>query len=308
MKIGIISNHFSFPSINYLLNNKLIAGFAVPEIFSPGNKNIRLISESFGLPYNILSKENLSEDITFWLLDIEADIVFIFSFPYKIPGTVLEIPRYGFINFHPSILPSYRGPDPLFWQIKNGITETGITAYRLDKNIDTGPIIHIEKERIERVDTYGSLSNKLADTLLKCVTEVSAMYIENNSDLIHFIKQNESEYSYFGKPREEDLKISWQNQNAEKIYNLVRASNPKYHGAATFYNNFPMKILQISIETENNRSEKPGTVIESKTGLRIATLDKKVISIDIIYVMEGYYKGLSFKNLFNVKAGDEFGK
>jgi len=82
MKIGIISSHFSFPSINYLLTDKILAGFAVPEGYSPGVQNIELISRTFNIQFNILHKNTLSDDIINWLSEINADIVYIFSFPY----------------------------------------------------------------------------------------------------------------------------------------------------------------------------------------------------------------------------------
>ena len=308
MKIGIITNHFSFPSINYLITNNLVAGFAVPEIQSPGAQNIRLISETFNLQFNILQKKTLSEDISFWLSDIKADVVFIFSFPYKIPEKVLEIPGLGFINFHPGILPSYRGPDPLFWQIKNGISETGITAYKLDKDIDTGPIIHFEKEIIEPEDTYGSLSKKLAATLLRSVTMVTSMIKDGNTFNLQFIKQDEKMSSYFGKPKKEDLMIDWERQEAVSIYNLVRASNPKYQGAISFYKNSPVRILQVSVQQQANVEGEPGSIIDSSNKIKVITIDGKIISIDIINVNEGYYTADIFRNLFKVKPGDKLDK
>lgn len=305
MKIGIICNHLSFPAINYLITNNLIAGFAVPDMQSPGTQNIKLIAETYNLQFNILQKNSLFEDISFWLSDIGADVVFIFSFPYKIPGKILEIPRFGFINFHPSILPSYRGPDPLFWQIKNGITETGITVYKVDKDIDTGPIIHFEKEKIEPADTYGILSEKLADTLLRSVIKLIR---DSSFDNLKYTKQDEKISSYFGKPKREDLIIKWEKQDALSIYNLVRASNPKYQGALSFYKNSPVRILQVSIHHGAGDLQKPGTILNDNSRLKVATIDNKIISIEVIYCVAGYYSGKTFKELFNAHYGERFGK
>jgi methionyl-tRNA formyltransferase len=306
MKIGIVSNHFSFPAINYLLKNNLAAGFAIPEILKLGRQNFELISEAFKVPLTILHKETLTKDITSWISTTKFDAVFIFSFPYKIPEAVLYLPKYGFINFHPGILPEYRGPDPMFWQIKNGVNETGITAYKIDKDLDTGPILHIEKEKINSEDTYGLLGQKLAHTLVNCVEKVVGKIKENNPSAINYIKQDEKQASYFGKPKEKDLVIDWEKQNAEAITNLVKASNPRYHGATTYYKNLPLKLLQISVQTEIKVSENPGTVINSGEGIKVACINNKIIRTEIIYVLEGYYSGETFKKLFNVKAGDIF--
>ncbi len=307
MRIGIISSHFSFPSINYLLTNKLVAGFAVPEVQNPSIQNIELLSETFNVQFNILHKNTLSEDLIGWLSEISADIIYIFSFPYKIPEKVLTIPGFGFINFHPGILPSYRGPDPIFWQLKNGMTETGITAYKLDKNIDTGPIIHIEKEQIVPLDTYGSLSKKLANTLLKSVVKVTGLLKNNSPENLNYINQDEKLSSYFGFPKQEDLLIDWNRQEAVSIFNLVRASNPKYLGAITFYKNMPLRLLQVSIQQTDSSSE-PGVIIDSLNGIKVMTKDYKIISFDIISANEGYYTGKSFKNMFGIQSGDKFEK
>jgi methionyl-tRNA formyltransferase len=308
MKIGIISNHFSFPAINYLITNNLVAGFAVPEVQNPGVQHIKLISETFNVQFNILHKNTLSEDIINWLSKIGADIVYIFSFPYKIPEEILTMPRFGFINFHPSILPSYRGPDPIFWQLKNGAAETGITAYQLDKDIDTGPIIHIEKEQISPADTYGSLGKKFSETLLRSVTEVTALIKNKDTVRFKYLQQDDKTSSYFGNPKREDLIIEWDKQDAASILNLVRASNPKYQGAITFYKSNPVKILQVSIKGETRLSKVPGTVINSIDEIKIITFGGKAVSIDIVYVNEGFYTSSIFRSLFNVKQDDKFGE
>ena len=308
MRIGIICNHFSFLSINYLLTNKLVAGFAVPEAQNPGIRNIELLSETYNFQFNVLHKNNLSEDLIDWLSKINVDAVYIFSFPYKIPEKVLAVPKFGFINFHPGMLPLYRGPDPIFWQLKDGITETGITAYKLDKDIDTGPVIHIEREQIDPSDTYGSLGKKLANTLFKCVAKVTKMIEDNDSVNLKYFKQDEKNFSYFGNPKKEDLIIEWEKMDAVEIFNLVRASNPKYQGAITFYKSFPVRLLQVYIEELERDVQQSGTIINDNSGLKISTIDKKIISIEVIYSVDGYYTGKIFKELFNVHFGERFGK
>lgn len=308
MKIGIISNHhFSLPSINYLLSNNLITGFAMPELMNQNNYNIKMIADTFHLPIKILKKQNLADDLNGWLNEISADVIFVFSFPYKIPEPVLTIPKYGFVNFHPSILPQYRGPDPLFWQIKNGVTETGITAHKVDKNFDSGPIIHIEKEQINHHDTYGFLENKLAVTLLRAVMQVLVFMNEDGVNYLPNIEQDKNSSSYYGRPKETDFIIDWQKQDALSIHNLVRACNPKYQGAVTFYKNVPVRFLQTSVQQENIFSAQPGIVMNTDNCLKISCADNKVISIDIIYVLEGCYTGASFQSLFNINVGDRFG-
>lgn len=307
MRIGIICNHhFGIPAITNLLNNNLISGIAGPNINNQISTNLKLIADSQNLFFQFLDKQNLVLELKNWLQKINADVVFVFSFPYKIPSEILDLPKQGFVNFHPSVLPLYRGPDPLFWQIKNGEKETGITAHKMDSNFDTGPIIHIEKENINPEDNYGYLENKLSITLLKCVIKVTTLMMENNFMEFKYESRDEKAASYFGKPTENDLVINWETMSADSIRNLARAANPKYSGAIAFFKNIPLRIIQATISREDTSDKRPGTIVDSKNKLAIKTVDNKTISLDIIYTMEGCYTGGLFQKLFGLKADEKF--
>jgi methionyl-tRNA formyltransferase len=71
---------------------------------------------------------------------LEPDAVLVSCFDQRVPQTLLGLPRHGFLNLHPSLLPAYRGPHPLFWQLRNGLSEIGLTVHRMDAGLDTGPI------------------------------------------------------------------------------------------------------------------------------------------------------------------------
>lgn len=75
-----------------------------------------------------------------WLTAQALDLVCVACFPWRIPATVLTLPTYGFLNVHPSLLPAYRGPTPLFWQLRGGLSHGGVTVHWMDTTFDTGPI------------------------------------------------------------------------------------------------------------------------------------------------------------------------
>jgi methionyl-tRNA formyltransferase len=75
------------------------------------------------------------------LHELKPDLIFVTGFPWRLPAELLSIPRLGSINTHPSALPKYRGPNPLFWQMMNGEAEMGMTIHRMDAEFDTGPIL-----------------------------------------------------------------------------------------------------------------------------------------------------------------------
>lgn len=80
-------------------------------------------------------------DVGRFLADYTPDIVCVACFPWRIPENLLRIPTFGFINLHPSLLPKYRGPAPLFWQLRAGLTQSGITLHRMERTFDSGDII-----------------------------------------------------------------------------------------------------------------------------------------------------------------------
>src|SRR4051812_15941473 len=75
------------------------------------------------------------------LRELELDLIFVTGFPWRLPTELLALPRLGAINTHPTVLPRYRGPNPLFWMMMNGETEAGMTIHRMDGDFDTGPIL-----------------------------------------------------------------------------------------------------------------------------------------------------------------------
>jgi methionyl-tRNA formyltransferase len=78
--------------------------------------------------------------VTQWLAELALDLVCVACFPWRIPDALLALPTYGFLNVHPSHLPAYRGPAPLFWQLRDGLQQGGVTVHWMDAAFDSGPI------------------------------------------------------------------------------------------------------------------------------------------------------------------------
>lgn len=93
----------------------------------------------FGLPVYAIRRLHTPALVT-WLQNLQPDIVCVACFPWRIPAALLAIPTYGFLNLHPSLLPNYRGPAPLFWQLRDGVQQSAVTIHWMDETFDTGPI------------------------------------------------------------------------------------------------------------------------------------------------------------------------
>jgi methionyl-tRNA formyltransferase len=193
----------------------------------------------------------------------------------------------------------------LFWQIKNGETSTGITAHKMNKRFDCGPVLFFESETITSNETYGFLESKLSFTLIRAV--IGLLNLLQNNTPIPLVEQKEKDVSYFTGPTEKDLIIYWQNQNAVSVCNLVRACNPKFQGVVTSIRGTPLRILQVTLTEEKLESLTPGTILNDSTGnLKVVCADNNVLIIDIVYIQEGCFSGKVFKEIFNIQNGEVF--
>jgi methionyl-tRNA formyltransferase len=183
-----------------------------------------------------------------------------------VPQSILDCPRLGTIQYHPSLLPRHRGRSAINWAIINGDTVTGITILWPDAGIDTGPILLQKEADISPNDTVGSLYyNKLFPLGVEAIME--------SIDLIHRgeaprILQDESQATYERPCREKDAVIDWA-QPIEKVYNLIRGTNPQ-PGATTSLRGQKLKIFECEL-IMRDVSAAPGEVMESSDkGIAVA--------------------------------------
>lgn len=155
------------------------------------------------------------------LKDLDIDLIVTCAFGQILPKEVLDLPKYGSINVHASILPKYRGSAPIEYAIMNGDKKTGVTIMYMDEGMDTGDIIKISKLPIEDNDTGGSIHDKLS-ILGKDTLECTLKDIFNVN--ITRIKQGD-EFSIAPKITREDEHIDF-NNNGINIINKIRAFNP----------------------------------------------------------------------------------
>lgn len=188
----------------------------------------------------------------------QADLFIVCQYGKIIPQTVLDIPTYGAINIHTSVLPKYRGASPIQTSLIHGETETGVTIMLMDALLDHGSILAQEKIVIAPDDTYETLSGKMmplaADTLLKTLPRFL-----NKTILPQ--EQNHSEATACKILDREDGRIDF-TKTSQEIYNLYRGTYP-WPGIWTLWQNKRLKLLKIKladftlarglVETKNNQ-------------------------------------------------------
>lgn len=307
MRIILFCSHWMcIPSLEVIHSHGFLKGIVIPAERNESRERLHGIGERLNVPVKRAGKDDLSNGIKRWLESIKADAVFVFTFPYKIPRELLNIPEHGFFNFHPGLLPAYRGIEPIYWEIRNGEKEGGITVLKMDEGFDTGDVVHTERLDITPFDTYGLHLNKLAAAGVNSVKIVIDRLLSGRPNQGQ-ANRDAGSFPARKRPVFEDLIIDWQNYSAGRIDSLVRAGNPACSGAVVFFRGAPFGVLEVTVMYSDHRSViKPGTIMtaDSTNGLRIATLDNKLIKINIISSPDGLFSGERFSSIYGVKPGE----
>lgn len=184
----------------------------------------------------------------------EADLFVVAAFGQILSQEILDMPKYGCINIHASLLPKYRGAAPIQWAILDGEPYTGVTIMQMNAGMDTGDILTSVKVEITPEDTGDSLFDKLCVAGAElCVRTIPL--IEQGSLTPQI--QNEAEATYAGKISKAIGKIDW-SESAEVIERKVRGLN-SWPSAYTAYHGKQLKIWKASVSSENQNGA-PGTV------------------------------------------------
>ena len=214
----------------------------------------------------VFQPEKLKDDreAVEYLKELKPDFIIVVAFGQILTKEVLDIPKYGCINLHASLLPMYRGAAPLNWVIINGEKKSGNTTMLMDVGLDTGDMLL--KDEVEITDNM--TSGELHDILMNRGGELLIKTIEGLADGSFKGEKQEGETCYAKMLSKETGKINW-NNSAESIHNLIRGLNPRPI-AHTTYKDENMKIYESEVLAESSNKE-AGTIIEvSKKGMKVS--------------------------------------
>lgn len=207
----------------FLARGDQVAGvFCKPE--KPGDKPdaLRAAAQAQGLPvFQFASLKGPEAEQA--MRALEADIGIMAYVLQFVPQSLVQIPKHGTIQYHPSLLPRYRGPSSINWPIARGDTETGLTIFRPTDGLDEGPIILQKKCAIGPDETLGDVYfNKLFPMGVAALLEAADLVVAGRHTET---QQDESQASYEGWFKTEESRINWAN-HVDQVYNLIRACNP----------------------------------------------------------------------------------
>lgn len=223
---------------------------------------VKLLAEARGLkvfqPQKLRAPEVVGE-----LQSLAPDLIVVVAYGQILPKSVLDIPKYGCINVHASLLPAYRGAAPINKVIIDGKTETGITTMLMDVGLDTGDMLVKKATAIGPFETAGELHDRLAllgrETIEETLRQLCAGTLRPE-------KQDDALSCYAPMLKKEDGRIDW-HRSAEEIHNQVRGLEP-WPGGYTYLDG---EVLKIADTAPEEGVGEPGTVVSADPdGVRVA--------------------------------------
>ena len=230
-----------------------------------GNKIIFSPVKQFGLDNNIeiVQPKRLKDaEITEKIREINPDLIVVVAYGKIIPKEIIDIPKYGIINVHSSLLPKYRGASPIHSAILNGDKETGVSIMYIEEELDAGDVILKEYCEITEDDTLGTLHDKLKELGAKGLGKTLKLIESGN---VKAEKQDDAKATFVKPISKEQSKIDW-TDTKENVYNKIRGLNP-FPGAYTFNEkNENIKVY---------KGEKTDKVYDGEFGEIVEIINKK---------------------------------
>ena len=307
MNLGFIATStLALPTIQQLLKGKQIRALGIPDQNTIDTEQIILLAKQNGMEVIRFKKEALEEQISQWISTNQLDTVLVFTFPWKIPEACLSMPKNGFYNAHCAPLPKYRGAAPVFWLIRNRERQGGLYIHEMTKSFDEGAIVLHASLPLSPEETLGTHRGKISIAATQWVQD---FLLKIEKDELHPQPQDSQKAKYWPKPQAKDMTINWETQTATEVKAIVKASNPNYGGAITFYQNLPLRILEVTTADSRSIQQKfpPGTILNTNTenNLFVACKGGGLLRIEVIKLEEGYFSGWKLFTM-GVRPGTKF--
>lgn len=262
---------FAVPSLKELINK-----YGVEAVFTQPD---RPKGRGKKLAFSPVKEEALKHDIKVYqpeklkdekemiemLKEMKPDFIIVVAFGQILTKEVLDIPKYGCINLHGSILPMYRGAAPINWAIMNGEKVSGNTTMLMDVGLDTGDMLLKDKVEITDDMTAGELYDILKERGGKLLVDTIEGLVNKT-----ITPEKQSDETFYAKMLNKEMaKIDW-SKSAEDIHNMIRGLNP-WPVAHTLYDGSTMKIFESEVINKNSNEENGKIISVSKKGIEVST-------------------------------------
>ncbi len=205
---------------------------------------------------------------------IQPDLIVVVAYGKILPKEIIEIPKYGIINLHSSLLPKYRGAAPINAAIINGDKQSGVSIMYVEEKLDAGDVILRSKTEITDEDTFLTLHDRLKEIGAELLMEAIELIKEQKNKRE---KQDESLVSFVKPFKKEDCKIDW-NKSSREIFNFVRGMNP-FPTAYSYHKEKFLKIYSVEISNVKYDNFKNGEIVDffKGRGIVVKTQDGSLI-------------------------------
>ena len=264
---------FSVPSLDAIVKagHEVVAVVTMPD--KPAGRGMQLQQSAvkkFAVENNIkvLQPVKLKDpEFIAELQTLNADLQVVIAFR-MLPQIVWQMPKFGTLNLHASLLPDYRGAAPINWAIINGETKTGVSTFFLKHEIDTGDVLLTKEVAITPTMNAGELHDLLMQVGAETVVKSLALIKSGNTK---GTPQGDDNNKIAPKIFKEHCLINF-NQNGQNIYNLIRGLSP-YPAAFTHFDNKILKVYESSFEATNHQEPIGKMMSDNKTFLKVACQD-----------------------------------
>lgn len=279
----------------------IVGVITVPDL--PGQKRpnpVRELAVQKGLP--LLQPAKLKHpDAVAWVRERKPDLLVLAFVTEFAPPEMIGSATHGGINYHPSLLPKYRGGSAINWAVINGERKTGVTIHQIDSGVDTGPIILQEKVDIAPDDTVKSLYfEKLYPLGIQLISKAVALIREGKA---RPIPQDDTQASFQPVIKESDAVIDWK-LTTQRVYDLIRGSNPS-PGAVTAFKGRPLKIWEAKPYPLQGRAGNIIEIVENK-GFVVSTADGGIL-VERIQFDNAKIASADFIKSHGLQTGDRLG-
>jgi len=221
-----------------------------------------------------------------WVAAQQPHVVFVVGYNSKIKTARFGNHPSELFNVHFGHLPEYRGPNPVFWQLKKGVRTLAISIHRISERLDAGAIVWKKEFLNEPFFSYGYVHQLMSHNLVEGVNYL--LQIKKLNQPIPGTEQNEQHAAYFHRPAAKDVCVQWQTMQAAEICDLVKACNPWNSGAITIYNGFEVRISDAE-QIQHGTYQLPdsvtaGTIIDTDKRLLVSCINNEIIHIHTLTV------------------------
>jgi methionyl-tRNA formyltransferase len=299
---------FALPALDMLYQGHYPISAVVTQPDRPAGRGrnevappVKLMAKKLGLP--VLQPQKVKEPEfleTFYAL--KPDLVVVAAFGQILPKAIIDFPRFGCLNIHPSLLPKYRGAAPLNWSIIRGEHKTGVTIMLMDEGMDSGDILMQEEALVAADETFGELHDRMAKQgaalLMKTIEQVMSGKVCRQA-------QDSAAVTFAPRLTKDTGKINW-GDTVHNVVNLVRGLSP----SPAAYTHLDQQILKIyaAQPLQGPVDQTPGTIgAATDEGLAVAAADGHVILKEVQLAGKKRMSMNDFLRGYRVKTGSILG-